>query len=184
MSPEEWRAAAAAALTAVEVGHAPGGVARALARTRDRDDRQVVAVDEADVVEVLTAALPQGDLEQRGRRRGAGAAALHPPAAVARLAHARAVRVEHAPRPRPYPPRPPHRRRELDRLPRLKPEPRRGKLRRAGAGERPRPDRVGAVVGDSERHGHRDLVPLREHQSKQTQLTSSSWLFSHPIAVN
>jgi hypothetical protein len=28
------------------------------------------------------------------------------------------------------------------------------------------------------------LVPLREHQSKQTQLTSSSWLFSHPIAVN
>jgi hypothetical protein len=170
--------ASGTALTAVQVGHASGGVARALARPRDRDDREVVAVDEAHVVEIqLAAALPQGDLEQRGRRRGAGPAALHPPAAVARLAHARAFRVEHAPCPRPYPPRPPRRRRELGRLPRLQLEPRRGKLRRAGPGERPRPYRVGAVVGDSERHGHRDVVPLHEHQSKQAQPASSR--FSH-----
>ena len=123
-------------------------------RPRDRDDGQVVAVDEAHVVEVQAAAPVQRDLEQRGRRRRAGAAALHPPAAVARLAHARAVRVEHAPRPRPYPPRPPRRRRELDRLPGVKLEPRRRQLRRAGAGERPRPDRVGAVVRYCERHCH------------------------------
>lgn len=135
-------------LTAVEVGHAAGGVARAgpAQRARDGDDGEVVPVDEAHVVEVLAAARPQRDLEERGRWRGAGAAALHAPAAVAGLAHPGSGRVEHAPGPRPHSPRPTRRRREPHRLPRPELEPRRGQLRRAGAGQRPRPYRVGAVV--------------------------------------
>jgi hypothetical protein len=142
---------AATRATVISSREVAGG--NALGRPRDRNDRQMVAVDKAHVVEVLVVgALPQRDLEQRGRGCRAGAGAPHRPASVARLAHSLAVSVEHAPRPRPYPPRPPHRRRQLDRLPGLKPEPRRGLLRRAGACECPRPDRVGAVVRYGERH--------------------------------
>ena len=146
--------------TAVEVGHAAGGVAPAGAAAaawpcpRDGDDGQVVPVDEADVVVVqvggVRGPLPQRDLEQRRGRRRAGAGTLQPPAAVAGLARALAVRVEHAARARPYPAGPRRRRRDLHALPRVQPEPRRRQLRRARAGERPRPYGLGAVVGYGE----------------------------------
>lgn len=145
--------------TEVEVGGAAGGIAAALPRPRDGDDGQVVPVDEAHVIEVLVggAALPQRDLEERRWRLPARAAALHvSTTAVAGLARdrtggrARAVGAEVAPRARPYPAGPTGRRRDPHGLPRVEPEPRRGQLRRARAGHRPRPDGVGAVVGYGE----------------------------------
>jgi hypothetical protein len=156
--PERLARAAAGAAAAcaelvgaavVEVDEAAGvGAAR---RGGLDEHGQVVAVDEADVVEVLPAGAVERELGERGGRRRPGAAALDPAgAAVARGAGTPAAGVEAAAGARPEAARPPLRRVQRARLPRRELEPRGLQRRRAGAREDPRPHRVRAPVGEGE----------------------------------
>ncbi|KAB8112067.1 hypothetical protein EE612_050031, partial [Oryza sativa] len=119
--------------------------------------RQVVAVDEADVVEVEPAAAVERELGQRRGRRGARAVALGPArAAVAGGAHhpaptRAAVLDDGAPRARPHPPRPPRRRWHRPRHARRELEPRGGQPRAPGVRQHARPHRVRAPVDERER---------------------------------
>jgi hypothetical protein len=113
---------------------------------------QVVAVDEADVVEVLTAVAVERELGERGRRRRPRAAALDlAGAAVARSAGPLAGGVEGAAGAAPEAARPPLRRVQRTRLPRREREARGLQRRRPRAGQQARPHRVAAAVGEGER---------------------------------
>jgi hypothetical protein len=129
-----------------QVAVAPGHRAVALPVERAHHHGEVEAVHEADVVEVLGG---EGELGERGRG-GAGAAALELRPAGPRGAGAVARLVEVALRPTPDAPRPPHRRREHHRLPRLQREP---SAAEALAGRHRRPDHRLALVDDGEHAG-------------------------------
>ncbi|BAT09156.1 Os09g0536350, partial [Oryza sativa Japonica Group] len=138
----------------VQVDEAPRRAARRAAALGNHHHRQVGAVHEADVVEVVPAGAVEGELRQRRGRRRAAAAALHGARpAVARGAREPAgpARVGAAERPPPDAARPRRRRVHGERLPRRQREPRRGQRRRPGARQEPRPHRVRARVCQRER---------------------------------
>ena len=113
---------------------------------------QVVAVDEADVVEVLVAVVVERELGEHGGRRRPRAAALDlTGAAVARGAGPLAGGVEGAAGAAPEAARPPLRRVQRAQLPRREREARGLQRRRPRAGQQARPHRVAAAVGEGER---------------------------------
>lgn len=114
-------------ITHVDVLYASGGVASAAPRRGSQ--RQVVTVDNADVVEVLLVPDPEGDLEEGRRGRGANAVAFEPTAAVSGLARASTGRVERAAGPGPHPARPSGSGGDRDALAGIQLEPCRGERR-------------------------------------------------------
>lgn len=138
--------------TAAEVSGAACGAALASAAGGRHRHRQVVAVDQADVVEVHPAAAAEGELGEGGRRGGTGTAALRPAgAAVAGGAGALPFAIEGASGAAPEAAGPAGGGLEGagGALPELEPS----RLQRlaAGAGQDPWPNGVGTAVYDCER---------------------------------
>jgi hypothetical protein len=128
---------------------AGGGAARGL-----HQDRQVVAVHQADVVEVVAAGGGQRELGQRRRRRRVLPVALQGPGpAVARRAHHLAAAVLPAAGAGPGAAGPPRRRRDRARRARRQHEARRVQPRASGVGLDARPHRPRAPVHERECRG-------------------------------
>ncbi|RRT84089.1 hypothetical protein B296_00009675 [Ensete ventricosum] len=132
----------------VEVHQAPRrAAAPTRAALRHHQHRQVVAVHEAHVIEVHTAAAVESELRQGGGGRRTAAGALHPAGtAVAGAAAEPAVGVYGAAGAAPEAARPSGGRVQAARLALLQLEARRGQRRRAGTREHAGPYGVVAVV--------------------------------------
>lgn len=123
----------------VQVRHAAGVLAVAGSAACPDADPHIVPVHEANVVEILIAAVqPDGEFRQGDRRRAA-AGAFKCATAITRLAFPVAGAVEDAARSCPEPAGPAVRRRQLHRSPWNQRETAIAKNRRTIAGERSRP---------------------------------------------
>nr|GMD02387.1 hypothetical protein Iba_chr05fCG16130 [Ipomoea batatas] len=139
--------------THVEIGKAAGGVASSEHTLRRGNHRQIISVHDANIVEVFNVPLPQRYLEEGGRRGGAHATAFQFPFTIPGLTRPNARRVKSTPSPSPNAPRPPRRARNLHALAGVQLKPRRRKRRRSGPGQRRRPYRERAVIGNGKSGG-------------------------------
>lgn len=138
--------------TSVEIRNTTGGITRrgTIHPCWDGQHWEIVAIDEADIVEVLVGATAECDLEQRHRRSCSIPFTFQLPPAITRLTLSVSIPIKLTTSPSPYPPRPFWPARQLHTSPRLQPEPCRRKFRRPRPGQRGGPYGGGAVVGDGE----------------------------------